>query len=236
MRRRLADEQRPNRVHLMLRIGTSPPDALHQTSRPRSFSWLRSWRTWAPGGTCTLLTVRLSRRTPPAEAGSWEWVRPACAGLRRGKASGANPPWHCAGASDWRLRNRRPKAPRRRGGPTPRIRLQPAVCASKGAPSGRAFKDRVGELTRRTSGVSLDTVIKRLTPVLRGWWNYFRFSEAWVFRWLDGWVRGRLRAIALRHEKRPGRRPCGEIHRRYPNARLAALGLFSMAGAPAAVR
>lgn len=51
----------------------------------------------------------------------------------------------------------------------------------------RAFKDRVRELTRRTSGVSLDTVIKRLTPVLRGWWNDFRFSEAMgipLARWL----------------------------------------------------
>jgi RNA-directed DNA polymerase len=100
----------------------------------------------------------------------------------------------------------------------------------------RAFKDRVRGLTRRLSGVSLETTIKELNPVLRGWWSYFRRSEAWVFVWLDRWIRRRLRAIVLRHEHRSGRCSRGSINMRVPNAKLAGLGLFSLSRALATVQ
>jgi RNA-directed DNA polymerase len=100
----------------------------------------------------------------------------------------------------------------------------------------RSFKDRVRGLTRRLSGVALETTIQHLSPVLRGWWNYFRRSEAWVMKELDGWIRRRLRAIVLAHEGRRDRSAHGTINQRVPNAELTRLGLFSLSGALARVR
>ena len=50
-------------------------------------------------------------------------------------------------------------------------------------PSPKAMKklrDRVGELTsRKQSGKDVKQLIAELTPVLRGWGNYFRTGNAW---------------------------------------------------------
>ena len=56
------------------------------------------------------------------------------------------------------------------------------------------FKARIRELTRRTSGVSLEKLTERLAPYLIGWRGYFRFCQTpRVLSNLDAWIRRRLR-------------------------------------------
>ena len=58
------------------------------------------------------------------------------------------------------------------------------------------FKQRVRELTHRSSGKSLFQVIYNLNVYLRGWWNYYRLTEAQaIFRSLNGWIFRRLRCL-----------------------------------------
>lgn len=72
------------------------------------------------------------------------------------------------------------------------------------------FKRKIKELTKRNGGRSLDTVIKKLSPVLRGFANYFKIANCRIeFKNLAGWVRRRLRAVQLKLWKKPSR-----LHRR----------------------
>ena len=65
------------------------------------------------------------------------------------------------------------------------------------------FKQRVRQLTRRSSGRSMGQVVEKLRPYLLGWKAYFRLAqEPKVWRELDDWVRRRVRAIQLKHCKR----------------------------------
>ena len=66
------------------------------------------------------------------------------------------------------------------------------------------FKARIRQLTRRSGGRSLEQVVERLRPYLLGWKAYFGLAQTPnVWRELDEWLRHRLRAIQLRHWKRP---------------------------------
>ena len=66
-----------------------------------------------------------------------------------------------------------------------------------------ALKDRVRELTSRTRGRSLQSVINELRAYLTGWKNYFKLAPALTARHvLDGWIRHRLRALQLHHWRR----------------------------------
>jgi len=74
----------------------------------------------------------------------------------------------------------------------------------------KAFKNRVKGITRRNSPVNLETVIKDLNPVCRGFANYFRIANCnKVLEGLSLWIRRRLRAKQLKLWKKPGR-----LHRR----------------------
>ena len=67
-----------------------------------------------------------------------------------------------------------------------------------------AMKTRIRQITRRSRGRSLGQVSEQLRSYLLGWKNYFRLAETPnVFRELDQWIRRRLRAIQLKHWKRP---------------------------------
>ena len=66
------------------------------------------------------------------------------------------------------------------------------------------FKARIRQLTRRSGGRSLAQVVDKLRPYLLGWKAYFGLAQTpGVWRGLDEWLRHRLRAIQLRHWKRP---------------------------------
>jgi RNA-directed DNA polymerase len=72
------------------------------------------------------------------------------------------------------------------------------------------FKQRVKQLTKRNTGKPLIDIIKRLTPVLRGFAHYFKIANCKrEFVSLMKWIRRRMRAIQLKLWKRPAR-----LHRR----------------------
>ena len=66
------------------------------------------------------------------------------------------------------------------------------------------FKARIRQLTRRSGGRSMAQVVEKLRPYMLGWKAYFGMAQTpRVWRELDEWLRHRLRAIQLRHWKRP---------------------------------
>jgi hypothetical protein len=50
----------------------------------------------------------------------------------------------------------------------------------------------------------VEATIRELTPVLRGWISYFRWTQIkGVLEELDGWIRRKLRCLLWRQWKRP---------------------------------
>ncbi len=69
---------------------------------------------------------------------------------------------------------------------------------------------------RSARGQSIEHLIKKLTPILRGWYNYYDLAEtAWSFAGPDAYIRRRIRWLYWRHWKTPRTR----------RKRLIALGL-----------
>jgi RNA-directed DNA polymerase len=66
------------------------------------------------------------------------------------------------------------------------------------------IKSKLRELGRKGRGKNVKRVIEELTPVLRGWSNYFKLSQVKKpFEELDKWLRRKLRCILWRQWKRP---------------------------------
>lgn len=89
------------------------------------------------------------------------------------------------------------------------------------------LKDKVRELTPRTSGKSLEETITKLNARLRGWYGYFQHSQRITFPPVDGYVRGRLRSILRKRAGKRGRGR-GSDHQRWRNHYFTELGLFSL--------
>jgi RNA-directed DNA polymerase len=87
-------------------------------------------------------------------------------------------------------------------GYTVTIHLQPRL---KVAPrSVERLRDKLRAEFRRGRGRSMAHTIKDLTPILRGWINYFRLAQVkGTFEDLDGWLRRKMRCILWRQWKRP---------------------------------
>jgi RNA-directed DNA polymerase len=67
-----------------------------------------------------------------------------------------------------------------------------------------SFKARIRQLTRRSGGRSMEQVVEKLRPYLLGWKAYFGLAQTpGVWRALDEWLRHRMRAIQLKHWRRP---------------------------------
>jgi len=73
------------------------------------------------------------------------------------------------------------------------------------ASSVQRLKEKLREIFRRGRGRNLTRLIKdELTPLLRGWMNYFRLAEVkGIFEELDSWIRRKLRGLIWRRWKRP---------------------------------
>ncbi len=67
------------------------------------------------------------------------------------------------------------------------------------------LRDRVRQLTSRSSGKSIHQTIFTLNEFLRGWWNYYRFAKLSIkwLRSLHGWIMRRLRSILWKQWKNP---------------------------------
>jgi RNA-directed DNA polymerase len=73
--------------------------------------------------------------------------------------------------------------------------------------SVQRLTERVRKLLRAGCGQSLTHTIEQLTPLLRGWINYFQLTQSkGVLEELDGWMRRRLRCLLWRQWKRPRNR------------------------------
>jgi RNA-directed DNA polymerase len=96
--------------------------------------------------------------------------------------------------------------------------------------SRKKLKDAVREKTKRTNGHDLLFTCLRLSRQLRGWFVYFRHCRGSVFRELDGWIRGRLRSMLRRQQKRSGRAR-GTDQQRWPNRFFDDHGLYSLQAA-----
>jgi len=84
------------------------------------------------------------------------------------------------------------------------------------------FKQRVRELTRRTTGVSIETMVAQLSRYLTGWRGYFGFCQTpSVLRSLEQWLRRRLRAVVWKQWKY-GRVRFAELQKRGVSKNLAA--------------
>lgn len=69
--------------------------------------------------------------------------------------------------------------------------------------SEQRLKSKIRKVTQRNRGRSLKQVIKELTPLLRGWLNYFRGAQMkGKMSELDSWIRKRLRCYRLKQCKR----------------------------------
>jgi RNA-directed DNA polymerase len=77
----------------------------------------------------------------------------------------------------------------------PRLKVAPAVVDR--------VKNKLREMFRAARGRNIGRFVEELTPVLRGWVNYFRLVEVkGLFEELDGWIRRKLRCILWRQWKR----------------------------------
>lgn len=94
------------------------------------------------------------------------------------------------------------------------------------------LKSKLKPLTKRANGHSLEAIVKKLNPILRGWYGYFKHARAEALREMDGWVRGRLRSIQRKRRKGKGRAR-GQDHHRWPNRYFDTLGLFNLEAARA---
>lgn len=76
----------------------------------------------------------------------------------------------------------------------PKRRLAPKAIAR--------FKQQVRELTRRTRGVKVETMVAQLSRYLMGWRGYFGFCQTpTVLRSLEEWLRRRLRSVVWKQWK-----------------------------------
>lgn len=81
--------------------------------------------------------------------------------------------------------------------------------------SVQRLKGKLREIFRRGRGRNLSKLIEEdLTPLLRGWLNYFRLAEVkGIFDELDSWIRRKLRNLIWRKWKRPFTRAKGLMQR-----------------------
>ena len=72
------------------------------------------------------------------------------------------------------------------------------------ASSEQRLKGKLKDIFRRGRGCAIVSTIRQLTPIIRGWVNYFKYSEVkGRFEELDGWLRRKIRVLYWRRWKKP---------------------------------
>jgi group II intron reverse transcriptase/maturase len=73
--------------------------------------------------------------------------------------------------------------------------------------SFKRMKQKVKEITRKTLSLSFKERIAKLNVFVRGWVNYYKYAHISAkLKYLDGWVRNRLRYCIWKHWKKPNKR------------------------------
>jgi RNA-directed DNA polymerase len=93
--------------------------------------------------------------------------------------------------------------------------------------SMKRIREAIRQHTKRTTGICLTEIIRRINRVTKGWYNYFSESVSPQFDEIDKFTRRRLRAILLKRNKTP-RFGTGSAHQRWPNEFFTKQGLFSL--------
>lgn len=93
--------------------------------------------------------------------------------------------------------------------------------------SEKKFKNQVRQHTRRTNGHALATIIDKVNPILRGWFEYYKQAHWTVHVDLDGWLRRRLRSILRKRDRRRGISR-GRENQRWTNHYFHTCQLFSL--------
>ena len=96
--------------------------------------------------------------------------------------------------------------------------------------SKQKLRSRLRPYLKRSNGHSLEAIITKMNPILRGWYAYFKHVQSTpsALTEMDGWVRMRLRSILRARRKRKGQGR-GRDHHRWPNGYFEKHGLFTMA-------
>lgn len=69
--------------------------------------------------------------------------------------------------------------------------------------SEQRFKARLKQLTKRNRGIGFEQMVSELNPLLRGWFNYFKYAKMKSrLSNIDAWLRRRLRCYRLKQCKR----------------------------------
>ena len=92
----------------------------------------------------------------------------------------------------------------------------------------KKYRDSIRKHTRRTNSSSLAQIIKKITPIMRGWFEYYKHSYKTTFPEIDGRTRRRLRSILKKYEKRSGIATTYRDNIRYPNKIFEDAGFFSL--------
>ncbi len=97
--------------------------------------------------------------------------------------------------------------------------------------SVKALRLKLREKTRRLRPGSMESICSELSPILRGWYNFYRDGNSGgTFGNLTSWVRRRLRSILHRRHKGQGIGSPG-LNSRWPNRCFEAWGLFDLEAA-----
>jgi hypothetical protein len=99
------------------------------------------------------------------------------------------------------------------------------------------FKDQVRRITQRTSGITLSEVLAQLRVYVKGWKNYFGFSQTRSrLQELDKWIVRRLRCYLRKQWGRRGYRELralGVSRELARNTSKSAHGLWRLSPSPA---
>lgn len=71
----------------------------------------------------------------------------------------------------------------------------------------KSFKEKLKEITRKTTPMSFDERIEKLNSTIRGWMEYFKYAsiQQKLIK-IDGWLRIRLRYCIWHHWKKPNKK------------------------------
>ena len=97
--------------------------------------------------------------------------------------------------------------------------------------SFKRMKQKVKEITRKTSPTPFSERITKLNAFMRGWVNYYRYANVGSkLAELDGWVRNRLRYCIWKHWKKPNKRMRSYIRLGIPKGQAYAWSRSRMGG------